>query len=67
MSEYSTSTQAMTMTINVFDLDNQKINNDTEAVMKQRVAKLTRESYKRSNLTFILWMFGHHNKYPSLL
>ena len=35
--------------------------------MKQRVEKPTRERYKISNITFILWMFDQHNKYPSLL
>ena len=57
----------MTRTINEFDLDNQQIDNETEAVMKQRVVKLTMERYKRSNITFILWLFDQHKKYPSLL
>ena len=35
--------------------------------MKQRVAKSTRESYERSNTTFILWLLDHHNKYPILM
>ena len=55
------------MTINEVDLDNQRIYIKTEAVMKRRVAKSTKGSYKRSNITFILWMFDHHNKYLSLL
>ena len=55
------------MTINEVDLDNQRIYIKTEAVMKRRVAKSTRERYKISNITFILWLFGQHNKYPSLL
>ena len=67
MAEHSTSTREMTTTINEVDLDNQEIDNETEAVMKHRVAKSTRESYKRSNITFIPWLFDHHNKYPSLL
>ena len=57
MAENSTSTQAMTKKINEVYLDNQQIDNDTEAVMKQRVAKSTRGGYKRSNITFILWLF----------
>ena len=35
--------------------------------MKQRVEKPTRERYKISNITFIIWMFDQHNKCPSLL
>ena len=35
--------------------------------MNQRVVKSTRESYERSNITFILWMFDHHKKSLSLL
>ena len=44
MAEHFTSTQSMTMTISEVDIDNQQIGNDTEAIMKQRVAKSTRES-----------------------
>ena len=67
MAEKSTSTQAKTMTSNEVDLDNQQIENETEAVMKQRVAKSTRESYKISNITCILRLFDQHKKYLSLL
>ena len=67
MAENSTSTQAMTKKINEVYLDNQQIDNDTEAVMKQRVAKSTRGGYKRSNITFILWLFDHHNQYPIVM
>ena len=67
MAEHSTSTRAMTMTINEVDIYNQQTDNETEAVMKQKVVKSTRGSYERSNITFILWIFDHHNKYPSLL
>ena len=38
-----------------------------EAVMKKRVAKSTRENYKISNITFILWLFDHHYKYPIIM
>ena len=55
------------MTINKVNIDNQQVYNYTEAVMNQRVAKSTRGGYEKSNITFILWMFYHHNKYPSLL
>ena len=34
MAEHSASTQAMTKTINEFDIDHQQIDNETEAVMK---------------------------------
>ena len=57
----------MIMTTNEVDLDNQPIDNEMEAVMKQRVAKPTRRSYEIRNITCILWLFGHHNKYPTLL
>ena len=67
MAEHSTSTRAMTTTVNEVDLYNQLIYNYTESVMKQRVHKLTREIYKRSNITFILWLFYQHKKYPSLM
>ena len=67
MTENSPSTRATKKTINEVDLYNQQIDNETEAVMKQRVAKLTRESYERINITFILWLFYCHNKYHSLL
>ena len=45
MYERSTSTLAMTMTINNVGLDNQQVDNDTEAVMKKSVLKSTREKY----------------------
>ena len=67
MYEHSTSTRLMTTTINEVDLDNELIDNEMESIMKQRVAKPTRESYERINITFIIWMFYHHKKYPSLL
>ena len=57
----------MTTTINEVDLYDQRIYNETEAIMKQRVAKSTRESYGRIEITFILWLFDHYKKYPSLL
>ena len=49
----------MIMTTNEVDLDNQPIDNEMEAVMKQRVAKPTRRSYEIRNITCILWLFGH--------
>ena len=67
MAEHSNSTKAMTMTINEVDLQNQQIYNETEVSMKQSVSKSTRESYEKRNITFILWMFDHHKKSPSLL
>ena len=67
MTEHSTSTQAMTMKTNKVDIYNQQIDNETEAVMNHRVSKSTRGSHEGSNITFILWIFDHHNKYPSLL
>ena len=67
MAEHSTSTGAVTTTTNEVDIDNQKIDNDTKAVVKQRVVKPAREIYKIRNTTFILWMFDHHKKYPSHL
>ena len=42
MAEQYTSTRAITTTINEIDPDNQRIDNDTEVVTKQRVAKSTR-------------------------
>ena len=57
----------MTTTTNEVNIYNQQIDNDMEAVMKQRVEKSTRESYKLSNITFILWMFDQHKKHPILL
>ena len=48
MAENSTSTQVMKTKINEVYLDNQQIDNDTEAVMKQRVAKSTRGATKEA-------------------
>ena len=67
MAKHSNSTGAVTTTMIEVNIDNQKIDNDTEAVMKQRIVKPTNEIYERSNTTFILWMFDCHKKYPSLL
>ena len=67
MAENSTLTWATTTKINKVDIDKQRIENDTEAVMKQRVTKSTRESYKSRKITFIIWLFDQHNKYPILL
>ena len=67
MAEHSTSTRAKTTTIYEVDLDNQQIYNDMEDIMKKRVEKSTRERYERSNINFIIYLFEHHNKYPSLL
>ena len=53
MAENYTSTQEMTTSIDEVDLDNQGTDNDMEAVMKQKVAKSTREKYEISNTTFI--------------
>ena len=57
MTERSTSTQAMATTFNEVGLGNQQIDNETEAVMNQRVAKSTSKSYERSNITFIQYLF----------
>ena len=67
MTEHYTSTRATTTTTttNEADLENQQIDNDTEAIMKQPVAKSTREIYEMRNSTFILWLFDHNKKYPS--
>ena len=54
----------MTTTTNEVDHDNQQIDNDMEAFMNQRVAKSTRESYKRIKTTFTIWLFEQHNKFP---
>ena len=67
LDEHSNYTRAMTMKINYVDLDHQWIGNDTGAVMIQRVAEPTRGIHKRSNITFIPWLFDQHNKYHSLL
>ena len=67
MAEKSTSTLAKTTANNEVDLDNQQIYNETEAVMNQRVAKSTRENYERSIITFIPWLYYHHNKHPSII
>ena len=44
----------MITTFNEVDLDDQRIENETEAVMKQSVTKSTKERYKRINITFII-------------
>ena len=67
MAEHSNSTRVETKIINEVDMDKQQIENETGAAMKKRFAKSIRESYKRSSITFILWMFDHHIKYPSLM
>ena len=43
------------------------IDMETDAVMKQRVAKSTRDNYERSNIAFLLWLFENNEKYPDLL
>ena len=39
----------------------------TAAVMKQHVVKSMCECYKRRNISFIIWLFDNHRKYPNLL
>ena len=40
---------------------------ETAAFMKQHVVKSRRECYKRRNISFIIWLFDKHRKYPNLL
>ena len=40
---------------------------ETEAVMKERVATSTRDSYERRNINFIIWFFDNLEKDPNLL
>ena len=67
MYQHCNSTPEVKSTINEIDIDNQQIEIETGSVMNQRVAKPTRESYERGNITFIICRFDHHNKQPSLI
>ena len=55
------------------DLLEQEIDNETAAIMKQRLGDNTRTGYERYNVSFMIWMFDnkqkkyHHLLQPTLI
>ena len=58
-------TEQQNLTIPV--LPDHAVDQETDSVMKYRVAKSTRYHYERNNISFMLWLFDNYNKYPDVL